>query len=48
MIDGMESILFAFGVKINSTDSSFYLIETDIIEPFKARSGDLPYPMIGH
>jgi hypothetical protein len=33
-------------VKINSTDSSFYLIETDIVEPFKARPRDLPDPMI--
>lgn len=44
----MGYILFAFGVKVNSTDGSFYLIETDVIEPFKARSGDLPYPVIGY
>jgi hypothetical protein len=33
-------------VKVNSTNCSFYLIETDIVESFKASPGDLPHPMI--
>ena len=33
-------------MKVNATDSSFYLIETDIVEPLEARSGYLPHPMI--
>lgn len=33
-------------MKVNATDSSFYLIETDIVEPLETRSGYLPHPMI--
>lgn len=33
-------------MKVNSTDSSLYLIKTDVVEPLEARSGDLPHPMV--
>lgn len=33
-------------MKVNSADSSFYLVETDVVESFKTRSRNLPYPMI--
>lgn len=33
-------------MKVNSTDSSFYLVETDIVEPLEASAGNLPHPMI--
>lgn len=41
-------ILFTPGVEIDPTDSSFNLVETDVVKPLEASSSDLSHAMIGN